>query len=104
MALKHKKLENPYLIFDSDHLNIGDKDVAHFGLFIWSKNDGVLNAEPFFLGINEHSEFAKWWDKFVKEQFIEMINNYKGRIPYFLANSKEEAMYEMYISIFNKEA
>ena len=104
LALKHKKLEKPYLIFDSDNLNIDDKDVAHFGLFIWSKDDGVLNAEPFFLGINEHSEFAKWWDEFVKEQFIKMITNCKVRIPYFLANSKEEAMYEMYIRIFNKEA
>ena len=102
VALEDKKLDSPYLMFDSGYLNKDDKDVAHFGLVVWSKGDGVLNVEPFFLGINECSEFARWWDKLVKEKFFEMINNQKDRIPYLPANSKEEAMCEMYMRIFNK--
>lgn len=102
LALKHKKLETPYLIFDSGDLNVDDKDVAHFGLFIWSKGDEGLNVEPFFWGVNECSEFARWWEELVKGQFLEMINKQKVRIPYIPANSKEEAMCEMYMRIFDK--
>lgn len=102
LALKHKNLNTPYLIFDGANLNIDDTDVAHFGLFIWSKGDGVLDVEPFYLGINEYGEFARWWGELAKGRFLEMINEDKDMIPYFPANSKEEAMCEMYKRIFNQ--
>lgn len=98
MAIEFVKADASYFIGD---LYCGDNGVAHFGLLIWSKGDGVLNTEPFFVGIDEDSKFARCWIEFIKKRFVKMIINHKDSIPYFPANSKEEAMYEVYKEVYN---
>lgn len=83
-------------------LPLGDK-VAHFGLVLWSKDGETMHLTTFYLGLDKNCHFVKCWDDFVRDKVHKMLKN-KEDVGYLPANSQEEALREVYYSIYNKVA
>lgn len=115
MKKSYKELEPMFMMISSAFLKgdaskmiidlpLGNNKVGHFGLVIWSKDEGkTMNVSTFYLGLDKTCNFRTCWDDFVRDKFYKMLKN-KEDIGYLSVNSQDEAMREVYNDIYDEVA